>query len=537
MNLLAWLSPAAADTDFWWHLRTGQQTWQTRALPVPDTFSYTSAQGPDSYPGESTTRYFNLTHEWLSQAALYAMFALGGFPLVVLARALILSATAILAGLLAWRRSSSPAWAIFATLACGLCLLSFTSDRPSILSFLFTAIFLCVLEFALPLWLLPALALLWANCHGGFFLAWVICGIYAVTSWLSRDARWKAIAGWSAAAFLVSGLNPNGWNIAQILLRYRRSPMTSTLLEWQTPAPIGPPFVFQFLFIATFIALLVWRRQVRLRDWLLAAAFSIAAWTAFRNVPLFVITAPMLLAGLAPKRTLPAWAPAALAATLALTLAAGAATGRVFQLRTAEALMPTQAAAFLRQHSPQSPILNTYADGGYLIWSLYPQYRTFIDGRALNERVFHDYRILLGATGPGAAQARSQTFQKYGIQTILLEAFQTDGSLYPLLVDLADPNQTGWRLLFEDQRALVFSRQTPSGVAALPLSRIDSHLEAECALLLSQDPTNSLCARSAGLYFFARGDAARARKWLVEYSSRVAGVDATVQRALMSIPR
>ena len=28
-----------------------------------------------------------------------------------------------------------------------------------------------------------------------------------------------------------------------------------------------------------------------------------------------------------------------------------------------------------------------------------------------------------------------------------------------------------------------------------------------------------------------------ARKWLVEYSSRVAGVDAAVQRALMSIPR
>ncbi len=84
---------------------------------------------------------------------------------------------------------------------------------------------------------------------------------------------------------------------------------------------------------------------------------------------------------------------------------------------------------------------------------------------------------------------------------------------------------------------MVFSRETPPGAQALPLSRIDSHLENECALLLGADSAMSPCARSAGLYFFARGDAARSRKWLVEYSSRVAQVDAAVQRALVSLPR
>jgi hypothetical protein len=537
LNLLGWLSPAATDTDFWWHLRTGLQTLESKTLPVPDTFSYTSGLWPDSYPGESTTRFFNLTHEWLSQALLYGLFAIGGFPLVVFSRALILSATAALAGLLAGRRGGSSAWAVFGALACGLSLLSFTSDRPSILSFLFTAVFLCIFEFGLPLWLLPALALLWANSHGGFFLGWVVCGIYAGTAWLKRDPQWKTLAGWSAAAFLASGLNPNGWNIARILLSYRRSPMTSTLLEWQTPAPIGPPFVFQLLFVATVVALIVWRRQTRLRDWLLALAFGAAAWSAFRNIPLFMVTAPMLLAGIAPKRPLPKWAPLAAIAGLAVSLAAGAATGRVFQLRASEELQPKGAAAFLRQHSLPAPLLNTYADGGYLIWSLYPRYRTFIDGRSLNEHVFHDYRILFGATGPGAIEARRQTFQKYGIQTIVTEAYQTDGSLYPLLADLSDPNQTEWLLLFEDERALVFSRKAPAGVAPLPLSRVESHFENECSLLLRADSSTALCARSAGLYFFARGDAPRARKWLAEYASRVAGVDAVVQRALVSLPR
>jgi len=504
---------------------------------VPDTFSYTSGLWPDAYPGESTTRYFNLTHEWLSQAGLYGLFAIGGFPLVVLGRALTLSATAALAGLLAWRRGGSGTWLVFGTVACGLSLLSFTSDRPSILSFLFTAIFLCVFEFGLPLWLLPALALLWANSHGGFFLGWVVCGIYAATAWLSRDTQWKHFVGWGAAAFLASGLNPNGWNIARILLSYRRSPMTSTLLEWQTPAPIGPPFVFQLLFVATVVALVVWRRQTRMRDWLLLLAFGVAAWSAFRNIPLFMITAPTLLAGIAPKRALPKWAPVATVAALAVSLAVGAASGRVFQLRTSEELQPKGAVTFLRRHSPKAPLLNTYADGGYLIWSLYPQYRTFIDGRSLNETVFHDYRILFGATGPGAIDARRKVFEKYGIQSIVTEAFQTDGSLYPLLADLSDPNQAEWKLLFEDERALVFSREAPTGVTPLPLSRIDKHLENECSLLLRADSSTALCARSAGLYFYARGDAALARKWLAEYAARVAGVDPAVQRALASLPR
>jgi hypothetical protein len=345
------------------------------------------------------------------------------------------------------------------------------------------------------------------------------------------------MAGWGAAAFVVSGLNPNGWNIAQILLNYRKSPMTATLLEWQNPAPIGPPYVFQLLFVATAVALVVWRRQATLRDLLLTLAFAVAAWSAFRNIPLFAMTAPMVLAGLAPTRALPRWAPLALAAGLAMALATGAATGKVFQLRSSEMIFPEGAASFLKQHSPKPPLLNTYADGGYLIWSLYPQYRTFIDGRSLNEGVFHDYRILFGAMGPGALEARRKAFEKYGIQTIGTEAFQTDGSLYPLMADLADPNQTSWKLLFEDERAMVFSREAPAGVAALPASRIDWHLENECGLLLRVDSSMAPCARSTGLYFYARGDAARARKWLVEYSSRVAGVDPAVQRALMSIPR
>jgi hypothetical protein len=70
-------------------LKTGQHTLETRALTVPDPFSYTSGMG-SGYTGEDVTRYFNLTHEWLAQIVMYLIYSATGFPGLVLARALML---------------------------------------------------------------------------------------------------------------------------------------------------------------------------------------------------------------------------------------------------------------------------------------------------------------------------------------------------------------------------------------------------------------------------------------------------------------
>jgi hypothetical protein len=45
-------------------------------------------------------------------------------------------------------------------------------------------------------------------------------------------------------------------------------------------------------------------------------------------------------------------------------------------------VFPTGAAAYLRSHALPGRLLNEYIWGGYLIWSLYPDYRVSIDGRA-----------------------------------------------------------------------------------------------------------------------------------------------------------
>src|SRR5579862_7033188 len=88
--LLSLFTGEIRDTDIWLHLKTGQNTLETRALTVPDPFSFTTGIGGSKYPGEEVTRYFNLTHEWLAQIAMYLLYSAAGFPGLVLMRAALL---------------------------------------------------------------------------------------------------------------------------------------------------------------------------------------------------------------------------------------------------------------------------------------------------------------------------------------------------------------------------------------------------------------------------------------------------------------
>ena len=252
-----------ADPDAWWHLKTGQYILEQQRLPYPDPFAWTSAGLRPAYPGEEITQHFNLTHEWLAQVWMYVLFAAGGFGAVVLWKAAVLTAVCGIAGWLAARRTASWMWGVAAALGAAWLVSVFNSDRPTLITFLLVAVFAAIFETRRRLWLLPVLALVWANCHGGYFLGWVVCAAYAAGAW--RDSREDARRIWifSAAAVLASGLNPNGFRVLQTLLLYRQSYLTSTLIEWSRPYLWGPPYAFDVLLYAAALVLAIsWRGSV-----------------------------------------------------------------------------------------------------------------------------------------------------------------------------------------------------------------------------------------------------------------------------------
>src|ERR1700733_2697016 len=186
--LISWMSHKGGDTDAWWHLRTGRFILDQHRLPVPDPFAWTTYLGKPMYPGEEITRYFNLTHEWLAQVVMYSAYASTGLTGLAVMRAIALSLFCALAGLMTYRRTDSFYRALCATLAVAIVMYHFTDDRPQYFTYVFLALTINFLDARRFLWLLPPLFLVWANCHGGFVLGWVVVGVYCAES---LYLRWK----------------------------------------------------------------------------------------------------------------------------------------------------------------------------------------------------------------------------------------------------------------------------------------------------------------------------------------------------------
>src|SRR4051794_8496034 len=354
--LLGLFSTELADPDAWWHLAMGRYVVTHHRLPVPDPFAYTTAIVPPANAAEGSTARFNLTHEWLAQALWYAIQAAGGFGAVVLWKALLLTSLCAFTGWVAWRGTASALWGVSAALGASSLAVEFAHDRPSILSYVFTALFIAVFEDRRRLWILPALAIVWANCHGGFFLGWIVCGAYTVEALVRRAPDRRRVIVISAVTVLVSGINPNGFGAIATVLQYRKSPLQATLIEWSRADLWGPPYAFDLLLYAAALCLVLSWKRVRIADWILFATFGAAALMAFRNELLIGVIAPIFIATYFPSRFRVPRLEYAAIACLAIALVWGTVRGALFQLRAAQWRYPQGAAAFLRDKLPSARI-------------------------------------------------------------------------------------------------------------------------------------------------------------------------------------
>jgi hypothetical protein len=564
--LISLFTTESGDPDTWWHLATGQYVVQQHKLPLPDPFSWTTHLGTEAYPGEETTRRFNLTHEWLSQVAMYLAFASGGFTGLILLRAVFLTILAGLIGLIAYRRSSS----FYLSMALALCSLNvmrqFVADRPQYFTYVFLALTILILESRKRLWLLPPLFVIWANCHAGFIMGWVVMGAYCGESLLCRwrgkpQADERGLWAFCLASIAVSGLNPNYFNVVRVIGYYRQSPMQAGIWEWQRPKywELSPFTIMMYGSAA--LLLLQWRKS-RPVDWMLLAVFSVSALMATRNIFLIGLWAPVMLATYAPRFKNwkdDFWASAAMAVILALTfyffsfffsiwvvvglaaVTAAAIVGRWpvatagltgllllaglqfqisghygFQFRGGMWKYPEAAADFILKHNLKGRMFNTYGQGGYLIWKLWPHQQVFLDGRALNEKVNADSnRIAMNADDNGG-KSGEQLLKDYGIDLIVMDGFDpVGGTAYYLPAALADPSQKEWKLVYQDIHDVIYMRNPPPDVQVLKSLDALGALEQQCEFWVKNG--QPLCSRGMVDIFGRIGDRTRYDKWRKVY--------------------
>lgn len=453
-----------ADPDFWWHLRTGQWIVETHAIPHADPFSFTN-------PGKTW-----IAHEWLSEILIYGIYRIGGYGLLILTFAGIITAAFLLVYL---RSDERPYIAGFALLLGAIATAPTWGVRPQMISLLLSASFLYLLDryiklrktkYLIPL---PCLTLLWVNLHAGYALGFVIVGIYisgdifelvkakvtkAESTNLPTHKTILTLCGILILCVLAALGNPNGIR----LLTYPLETLSSQAMQQNIQEWFSPDFhqiewqPLAWFILALIGAGLLGRKSISPTKILLTLFFGYAALRSMRHVPLFAIAAiPVLAEEIGsvvrirrevqkPSR-LVKWVNLLLLACTVLVAGARFVSVVQEQANAEKEKFPAAAVDWIIQHHPEGNIFNTYGWGGYLIWRLYPECRVYIDGRAdvYGDPFINEYlRIEGGEPGWDASLSLD------GVQIVLIEPGSS------LAKDLRQSQD--WEIAFSDEQSILF---------------------------------------------------------------------------------
>ena len=449
-----------ADLDFWWHLQTGHLIVANHAVPRTDVYSYT-ALGREY-----------VDHEWLFQVLQYGTYATLGATGIALLKCLIVAITLIIVALYIVDRGVDP------VLATGLVFLSIAGgitrfiERPELFSTLFAVLtFICADSYSRTRdwrWLaaLPVICALWANVHAA-----VVVGLI-IQLFFIRSSRQAAAF---IASIVASCLNPFGWRVLTVPFELTRIIDSGVLNneEWRHATLFKVPFYFLALAITVVLLVRVARTllSVRGQAGVPVPHIAVAVFLGYislkyiRNVGLFSVFMPLVVAGEA-ARLARAWR-YALAAAGAVALAVVLTVYFPFQRGFGEAsYFPDGIARFVKQRDLRGHMLNSYSFGGYLIWTLFPERRVFIDGR--NEV----YLPLLERLKVARADSRawSALIRDYNVEYALLEyvddfdrvtTIDAGGratiSFLPFTVTRFPRNR--WALIYWDDDGMVFVKR------------------------------------------------------------------------------
>lgn len=385
------------DPDIWLYLQTGQWSVSQFRFPLFDIYSYTRPGAPW------------LNHSWLSGVLLHFLFRGLGVGGLYLFRYLLTAGTFILVFLTARRKIGWPV-AVWLTLFSILAVSPRFLVRPELFTFFFIALLVYLLEKGsrdLSWWPIPLVFFFWANLHGGFVLGLGLLGLY----WLGDGAdlirpapepRKYRARGWRRLTLLLlcslaaALLNPAGHRVFLYYLRIR--PALEFIYAWQPLSAAGwrswglAQFLFPGLALLTALALVRDRDRVRIAHLLISLAFGYLGLRAGRNIFLFALIAPALIAAnlssarkILPTRLTPP----------ALLLIAGAVLvfprlerdpfrkdiHREFGWGVSAISYPSGIAEFIERHRIPGRIFHSFGVGSYLAGSLWPEKQVYIDGR------------------------------------------------------------------------------------------------------------------------------------------------------------
>jgi len=453
------------DFDVWWHLAAAAEAVRTHSTLPVDPFSYTFAGAP--------WRYKDLGGELV----LYAVYALGGVPgLVLLKAAVLIGVVAVMAYLLLVVHRVPMALASL-LLALLVTAIEFRiDDRPDTLALVPFVGLLVVLERhhagkASLWWAVPLVAVA-ANVHRSALLLPLLLLAYALADLAARRSAtpggvlpWGRNAAFVALGTLACLCTPAGAAVLPVsgplllgtAYRGRIAEWAPTTLA--TLVAASPATLLLALMALLAAALLIVQRKLRPHDvaWLVAG--TAVGMQGTRFLPHFCLLVVLPTAhglGLLPFA---AWQgrlrhSISLLAAAACLVAALAARLPSPRLELDADHFPVRATAFVAAHLARGDLggvmLNEYHYGGWLMFHL-PAVKVYVDGR--NDQVYSaafmdDYGLLFSDPLQLERQVR-----RWNVSWLFLDRRLDDGGR--AAIDSAGR----WVLVFASEHGLVYVRR------------------------------------------------------------------------------
>lgn len=446
----------AVDTDFGWHLKTGELILES-GIPKTDPFSYTMPS------------YQFVNHEWLTDVFLAKIFPVIGFwGLGIISTLIALSSVLLLVNFRELKKLD------LIILISSLILLYFGGSRAQLITWFFLSLLFWIIA-RIENWDkykygLPLLFLIWSNLHGGFLAGLIVLGIIIAGKTIEQKKVKIPDLLVLFSSILITLINPYGINLwKEVLVSANDSRLRFIINEWM------PPF---FRFDLAFLSLLAlasflifkFRKKLFLFESLLYLFFTGLALLSSRHIPLWLL----LILALTPKllsfvlEMLPdaesterilknSYLVAGMFALVITAVSLSSSVPKIYKYRL-DKHYPIAAVEYIKIHQPPPQMIAPYTWGSYIIWQL-PNYKVFIDGRmpswknynpAANESssIMEEYQNFLSGK-----INREQILDKYGVNTILWPS-KVPKQNFPTSL-----NPKKWEEIYRDQTSVIYTRK------------------------------------------------------------------------------
>ena len=463
-----------ADCDTGYHIRAGEFILNTHSIPRHDIFSFTAPPLPW------------IAHEWLSELVMALIHKKFGLTGIVIFFSFIIALTyyVLFKIIKTYRRNIILAASLIA-LVIGTSQLHWLA-RPHIFSLFLTVIWYYLLDAYQYddknyLYFLPPIMLLWVNLHGGFMAGFILIGVYLLGNFVQfllsegvDNKRWrrktKLLGLTLFVCLIVSLINPYGYHMLLFPFKLMSNKfIMGSVMEFLSPNfHESMPFTYLLFLMITIFA--ISRVSLNIIEFVLIILFTYMALYSVRYIPLFaVISAPILLrqadiilekmggrfseflknksksiAAMDASSKGHLWP-----VTAVLVVIIFVTYGRI-EYQFDKKVKPVDAVEFLKKENLTGNMFTNGEFGDYIIYSAWPQYKVFFDGRADvygEERMKDYFKLARIETG------WDRVLSKYNINWVIDNANST---LSYFFLERRD-----WKLIYADKVANIFVNNTP----------------------------------------------------------------------------